>query len=84
MAARGGPLPAFTRLCMVLGPFVCAGLAIAAAGYCIWVWTRKSERQGSWVGFLATAAASLGLVMLPVLVAIYLPLVDALNHLANK
>ena len=84
MAARGAALPAFTRLCMAVGPFILLGLAIVAAGYCVWVWTRKTEFRGSWVGFLATAVAALGLVMLPTIVAIYLPLVAAINHLVSK
>ena len=55
-----------------------------ATGYCIWVWTRKADARSSWVGFLATAGSALGLLMLPTTVAIYLPLVDALNQLASK
>ena len=84
MAARGQLLPVFTRFCMAAGPFLLLGLAILAAGYCVWVWTRKTDSRGSWVGFLATAVAALGLVMLPTIVAIYLPLVTAINHLASK
>jgi hypothetical protein len=84
MAARDRMLPAFTRFCMGLGPVLLAGLAILATGYCIWVWTRKTDNRGSWVAFLATAVAALGFVMLPTIVALYLPLVDALNHLASK
>lgn len=45
---------------------------------------RKTEAGNSWVGFLATAVAALGLVMLPTIVALYLPLVDTLNQLARK
>jgi len=86
MPARGQQwqLPAFIRFCLALGPSVLLGLAILAAGYCVWVWTRKTDNRGSWVGFLATTVAALGLVMLPTVVAIYLPLVTALNHLASK
>lgn len=81
MAAPGQQLPAFSRFCMGLGPFVLLGLAILATCYCVWVWTRKTDNRGSWVGFLATAVAALGLVMLPIVVAIYLPLVQALNRI---
>ena len=84
MAARGRMLPAFTRLCMGLGPALLVGLAILATGYCVWVWTRKTDSRCSWVAFLATTVGALGLVMLPTIVAIYLPLVDALNSLASK
>lgn len=77
-------LPAFTRLCIALGPFVVVGLAVFATVYCVWVWSRKVEMRASWVGFLATATGSLFLVTLPVVVALYLPLVNALNHLPNR
>jgi hypothetical protein len=36
------------------------------------------------VAFLATTVAALGLVMLPTIVVIYLPLLAALNSLAQK
>ncbi len=81
---KGRALPAFTRLCMGLGPFTLVGLALLGAGYCVWIWTRKAEDRVAWVGFLATAVAALGLVMLPTVVAIYLPLVQALNEVASK
>jgi hypothetical protein len=77
-------LPAFTRLCMALGPVVIIGLAMVATGYCLWVWFRKAENRRSCVGFLATATGSLFLVTLPIVVAIYLPLVNALQHLPAK
>ena len=77
-------LPAFTRFCMALGPSVIIGLAALATGYCVWVWFRKAETPKSWVGFLATATGSLLLVTLPIIVAIYLPLVNALNRLPAK
>jgi hypothetical protein len=77
-------LPAFTRLCMAVGPGIVMGLAAVATCYCLWVWFRKLDRQGSWVGFLATATASLFLVTLPVIVAIYLPLVAAIQSLPAK
>jgi hypothetical protein len=77
-------LPAFTRLCMAMGPGIVIGLAAVATCYCLWVWFRKLDRQGSWVGFLATATASLFLVTLPIIVAIYLPLVAAFQSLPAK
>jgi hypothetical protein len=77
-------LPAFTRLCMALGPGIIIGLAALAMAYCLWVWLRKGETGRSWVGFLATATGSLFLVTLPIVVAIYLPLVNALQSLPVK
>jgi hypothetical protein len=84
MAVRGRPLPAFTSLCMAVGPYLLLCLGIVATAYCLRVWTRKSDPGHSWVAFLATSVAALGLVMLPTIVAIYLPVVDALNHLARN
>ena len=77
-------LPAFTRFCMALGPSVIIGLAVLGTGYCVWVWLRRAETRISWVGFLATATGSLFLVTLPIVVAIYLPLVNAINSLPAK
>ena len=73
-------LPAFTRLCMAAGPVLLAALALLALGYCIYVWVRRAERQAPWVGFLATTMSALVLVLLPTVVAIYIPLVDFLNR----
>ncbi len=77
-------LPAFTRFCMGVGPIVIIGLATLATAYCIWVWLRKAAPRNSWVGFLAAATGSLFLVTLPVVVALYLPLVNALQSLPAK
>jgi hypothetical protein len=80
-------LPAFTRLCMGAGPVLLGVFALLALGYCIYVWVRKAERPPPWVGFLATTMSALVLVLLPTVVAIYIPLVDFLNRsviLLNK
>jgi hypothetical protein len=77
-------LPAFTRFCMALGPGVCIGLGTLATGYCVWVWLRKAEAGNSWVGFLATGTGVLFLVTLPIVMAIYLPLVNALQSLQAR
>jgi hypothetical protein len=73
-------LPAFTRMCMGAGPIILAVFAVLALGYCIYVWVRKAERPASWTGFLATTMSALVLVLLPALVAIYIPVVDFLNR----
>jgi len=77
-------LPAFTRFCTAVGSPVLLGLSALGTAYCIWVWLGKAGTRPSWVGFFATAAGSLFLVSLPVITAIYLPLVSALGHLATK
>src|ERR1051325_10519433 len=69
-------LPAFTRACMAVGPVLLAILAFLALGYCIYVWVRRAERTAAWVGFLATTMSALVLVLLPTVVAIYIPVVD--------
>ena len=73
-------LPAFTRLCMAAGPILLGALAFLALGYCIYVWVRKAECPAPWTGFLATTMSALVLVLLPTVVAIYIPLVDFLNR----
>ena len=73
-------LPAFTRLCMATGPFLLAVFALLALSYCVYVWVRKAERPAPWIGFLATTMSGLLLVVLPTVVAIYLPLVEFLNR----
>ena len=85
MVMMGGrPLPAFTRLCVELGPTLVVGLATLATAYCVWVWMRKADSRLSWVAFLATTMAALVFVLLPTMVATILPLIDAVNHLAQK
>ena len=86
VAALGHPergLPGFTTLCIGLRPLV-AVLPVLAAAYCVWVWFRKADRVPSWIGFFAATTGALVLVTLPAMVAAYLPLLDALNHLPAK
>lgn len=74
-------LPAFTRLCMGVGPVLLAVLAFLALAYCIYVWLRKAERPMPCLGFLATSMSALVVVLLPTVVAIYIPLVAFLDRL---
>ena len=78
-----GTLPAFTAFCSSLRPVVIA-LPILAAVYCVWVWSRKADRVPSWIGFFAATTGALVVVTLPAIFAAYLPLIKAVNHLANK
>jgi hypothetical protein len=80
----GHALPAYTRLCLGLGPSVLTALVVVATLYCLWVWARKADGRASWVAFLSTATAVLSFTMLLVIVAAYLPLMSALNLLAHK
>ena len=81
LPGQGLELPAFTRFCIGLGTWLVVALPIVATAYCLWVWIRKNENRNSWVAFLATSTATLLFLMLPSIVAIYLPLVNALHHL---
>ena len=80
----GRALPVYTRLCLGMGRNVLTGLVVAATLYCLWVWSRKSDGRAPWVAFLATACGVLTLVLVLVGIAAYLPLLDALNLLAQK
>jgi hypothetical protein len=77
-------IPAYTRLCIGIGPQVLTSLVVVAGLYCGWVWIRKLESKNSWVAFLATTTGALVLVIVLVVLAAYLPLLDALNQLAHK
>jgi hypothetical protein len=76
-------LPHFTAFCISLRPVVIA-LPILAAVYCVWVWFRRADRVPSWIGFFAATTGALVVVTLPAMLAAYLPLLKALNLLANK
>ena len=80
---HGEALPAFSTLCVKLQPVVII-LPILAAAYCLWILFRKAERLPSWVTFFATTMSVLVLVTPPTLIAAYLPLVSAVNHLASR
>jgi purine-cytosine permease-like protein len=73
-------MPLFTNLCARVGPVVMAGLAILAAAYCLYVWTRKTESHATWVSFLAATMSALVLMLLPILGALYLPLIEFANR----
>jgi hypothetical protein len=77
-------LPAYTRLCLSLGPNVLTALVVMATLYCVWVWVRKADGRTPWVAFLSTATGVLSLAMLLVIVAAYLPLLEAINGLAHR
>jgi hypothetical protein len=84
LAGETFPLPAFTRFCMAIGPMILIGVWTVAAAYCVWIWLRKGEARHRWAEFLATATGALFLLTLPVVLAIYLPLVAALSSFPAK
>ena len=74
-------LPAFTRFCMNVGPPLLIGLTAIASAYCLWIWFSRGEPRRSWTSFLAVVTAALFLITLPIIIALYLPLVNLANHL---
>ncbi len=84
LVSPGLQLPAFTRLCMSVGPTVVIALTTLATAYCLWVWFRQGDSRHSWAAFLATATSALVLVTLPNMVATSLTLISAVNHLAGR
>jgi hypothetical protein len=84
MVRPGLELPAFTKLCIGVGPAVAITLAVIATAYCLWIWFGKGASRNSWVAFLATATSALLFVMLPNALATSLALINAVNHLAIK
>jgi hypothetical protein len=84
MVKPGLELPAFSKLCVSVGPAVVIGLAAFATAYCLWIWMQKGEGRNSWVAFLATTTSAIVLVTLPSVVATSLALINAVNRLPIK
>jgi hypothetical protein len=76
-------LPLFSQLCLQLRPALYV-LPLLALAWCGFVWFRKAESRGSWVGFFAASASVIILVTFPTMVAIYLPMVKVLQHMVSK
>jgi hypothetical protein len=77
-------LPQFTRLCMGVIPAIIIGMATLATAYCLLVWLGKLGNRNSWVGFLSSATAALLFMLLPTIIAVILPLIDALHKLPTS
>jgi hypothetical protein len=75
--------PAFTRFCVGLRPLFVV-LPIVAAVYCLYVWIRKQDIRRSWVGFFAATMSSLVLVMLPTMIAVWLPVFQFIELTGKK
>jgi hypothetical protein len=84
MVSPGLQLPAFSRMCMSIGPIVVIALAALATAYCLWIWFGRGQNRNSWVAFLATTTSALVFVTLPNVVATSLAVINAVNHLAMK
>ena len=82
-ALHGKSLPAFTLLVLKCEPFL-AVPPLLAAGYCLFVWTRRYSGRNSWMGFFATTMAILFILSLHALVAILLPIMTFMSYSASK
>jgi hypothetical protein len=82
-ALQGRPLPAPTEFVVTCGSYL-AIPPLLAAGYCMYVWTRKSGGRSSWMGFFATTIAFLFFITLPILLAMLLPMIRFMNELVLK
>jgi hypothetical protein len=75
-----GGLPAFTILMVGLRDYMFIPPLLALA-YCLYVWFRKSNVKNSWTGFFALTMSVLMLILLPMLVAVLLPVISFMNGL---
>jgi hypothetical protein len=80
---RNEPLPAFTRFCLECRPFLYA-LPVLALVWCVIVWLRKTESRNSWVGFFAATASVIMLAVFPTVIAMYLPLIRAIEMATKR
>jgi hypothetical protein len=82
-ALPGMRLPAFSSFCVSLRPLLFV-LPTLAAGYCLYVWFGKDAARKSWVGFFAGAMLTVVFIMIPTMIAAWLPVLDLVNHLAAR
>ena len=55
-----------------------------AVGYCVYVWFSKKDTRKSWVGFFAGTMMVLVFVMVPTIIAAWLPVLFLTNVLASR
>ena len=78
-----GQVPAFTQFCIGLRPLFVV-LPVVAAAYCLYVWIRKTDHRHSWVPFFATTMGCLMVVMLPTIIAVWLPVIQYIGVIGTK
>ena len=59
-------------------------LPVLALGYCVYVWFSKNDTRKSWVGFFAATMMVLVFVMVPTIIAAWLPVLHLTNVLASR
>lgn len=75
--------PAFTRLWVGLKPLFVV-LPILALAYCLVVWIRQADVRRTWVSFFAATMGSLVLILMPTLIAVWLPVIQFIELAARK
>ena len=78
------PLPAFTVFCQGLRPVIFYVLPALALIWCVIVWVRKTENRNSWQGFFAITASVIMLASFPIIIAVFIPMVRAIEIAATK
>ena len=76
-------LPGLTRFCLNLRPLLLV-LPVLALGYCVYVWFSKNDTRKSWVGFFAVTMMVLVFVMVPTIIAAWLPMRDIVINLVVR
>lgn len=87
LASQGRPLPAFTvfMVDLFLDHLLITVPPLLAVFYCAYIWTRKSFRGSSWIGFFAATMAALILLTMPIMIAVLLPVIVFMNnHFGTK
>lgn len=75
--------PLFTQLIVDLKPLLIL-LPVLVVGYCLFVWIRRVEKSPSWVGFFAGAMMALVLIMLPTMIAVWLPVIQFVDQTITR
>lgn len=79
----GMQLPAFTRFCISVRPLLLVP-PVLAVSYCFNVWFGRNDTRRSWVGFFAGTTTVLVFVMVPTIIAAWLPVLHLTNVLAAR
>jgi hypothetical protein len=79
----GEQIPAFTILVLNLRPLLVI-LPILTGVYCLFVWFRRDITRATWQGFFASTMAVLILVLLPCLLAVWLPVLSMIEKIGAR
>ena len=79
----GDQVPAFTTLCLNLRPLLIL-LPVIAAVYCLYVWFRRGPTRAPWQGFFASTMAVLVFLLLPCMLAVWLPVLSMIEKIGAR